>query len=123
MTTNQNNPAHQSHLHGAVLFVQDFAELAMTDIRGNDLTGCLYSLNRVAIATDSAIETLVIAARVDGTTWQMIGDALSITKQAAQQRYGKSTTLDGRPLTTDSLMSSTDEHGHYYETITTNSRY
>lgn len=28
------------------------------------------------------------AAREAGSTWEQIGDALAITKQAAQQRYG-----------------------------------
>jgi len=28
-------------------------------------------------------------ARANGATWEQIGDALAITKQAAQQRYGR----------------------------------
>lgn len=31
----------------------------------------------------------VTRARANGATWQQVGDALAITKQAAQQRYGK----------------------------------
>jgi hypothetical protein len=88
MTTSENNPAHQTHLLGAVLFVDDFATLAVEDMRGNDITGALHSLNHVALSTNRAIETLVTAAREDGTTWQMISDALQMTKQAAQQRFG-----------------------------------
>lgn len=35
-----------------------------------------------------AIAETVTSARNHGATWQEIGDALAITKQAAQQRFG-----------------------------------
>lgn len=37
----------------------------------------------------AGIEQHVQRARVAGATWEQIGDALAITKQAAQQRYGR----------------------------------
>jgi hypothetical protein len=37
---------------------------------------------------DAHIAERVAVARTMGTTWQTIGDALRVSKQAAQQRYG-----------------------------------
>lgn len=39
-------------------------------------------------AAARTIENAVYGAREHGATWAQIGDALTITKQAAQQRYG-----------------------------------
>jgi len=41
----------------------------------------VWTAERITTAT-------VEASRKNGDTWQRIGDALHITKQAAQQRYG-----------------------------------
>lgn len=40
-------------------------------------------------AIEEATTELVRAARAGGIAWAAIGDALGVTKQAAQQRYGK----------------------------------
>jgi hypothetical protein len=34
------------------------------------------------------LQSLVRQARLDGATWQEIADALGVSKQAAQQRFG-----------------------------------
>ena len=36
----------------------------------------------------------VNAARSSGATWEQIGDALGVSRQAAQQRYGEQTPDD-----------------------------
>lgn len=38
---------------------------------------------------EQQIARLVKVARKDGAPWQVIGQALNMTKQAAQQRYGR----------------------------------
>lgn len=43
---------------------------------------------------DKGTAELVRAARAHGITWAAIGDALGTTKQAAQQRYGKTSTQE-----------------------------
>lgn len=45
----------------------------------------LYTVTRWA---DGAIRTAVHEARSEGQTWQTIAEALNVTKQAAQQKYG-----------------------------------
>ena len=40
-------------------------------------------------ATEQRTAELVAAARADGATWQQIGQALGVTRQAAQMRYGR----------------------------------
>lgn len=37
---------------------------------------------------DAAIATAVAGQRAMGRSWQYVGDALGITRQAAQQRFG-----------------------------------
>jgi hypothetical protein len=37
---------------------------------------------------DYRIRVHVLEARVKGLTWEVIGEALGVTRQAAQQRYG-----------------------------------
>ena len=42
------------------------------------------------IHVDASRRALVLQAREEGSSWDTIGDALGITRQAAQQRYGGS---------------------------------
>jgi hypothetical protein len=51
----------------------------------HDLTTLAHEL----AATEAAIRRRVKAARKAGQTWSDIGTCLGVTKQAAQQRYGK----------------------------------
>lgn len=46
------------------------------------LAAARFHLDRITCAA-------VQSARLDGASWAQIGTALGITKQAAQQRYGK----------------------------------
>ena len=41
---------------------------------------------------ETAITRAVAGLRAQGHSWQYVGDALGITKQAAQQRYGERAT-------------------------------
>ena len=52
----------------------------------------LESMSRVVArrnALDREIAVCVSAARAAGVPWSTIGDALGVSKQAAQQRYGR----------------------------------
>ena len=46
-------------------------------------------LDELQAAINTTIKDLVGDAREGGASWAKIGDALSTTKQAAQQRYGR----------------------------------
>src|ERR1700726_5022899 len=48
----------------------------------------LLAARTIAEASDDATRTFVEQARDRGHTWQEIGDLLTITRQAAQQRFG-----------------------------------
>ncbi|GAB3444635.1 hypothetical protein GCM10027570_14130 [Streptomonospora sediminis] len=55
-------------------------------------------------AADDVVRAVVQQARQDGATWQVIGDALGVSRQAAFQRYGK--PIDprtGEPMNTAPL--------------------
>ncbi|RKS08566.1 uncharacterized protein DUF3887 [Nocardiopsis sp. Huas11] len=55
-------------------------------------------------AADDVVRAVVQQARQDGATWQVIGDALGVSRQAAFQRYGK--PIDprtGEPMNTTPL--------------------
>jgi predicted ArsR family transcriptional regulator len=43
---------------------------------------------------DQKLRALVAQARSEGASWEQIGQALGITKQAAQQRFGKTAKTD-----------------------------
>jgi hypothetical protein len=63
--------------------------------------------NSVAIiqAFTDDLPIFVSAARRSGATWEQIGDALGVSRQAAQQRYGQHESGDlpsgARPPTTN----------------------
>lgn len=66
-----------------------------------------------AISMRETAERIVVAAvqqaRRDGTSWQEIGDALGVTRQAAFQRYGKSIDpRTGAPMNTIPLPEATN---------------
>ena len=55
-------------------------------------------------AADDVVRAVVQQARQNGATWQVIGDALGVSRQAAFQRYGK--PIDprtGEPMNTTPL--------------------
>ena len=52
----------------------------------------LERIHRAALARAEAAELEAVAvreARAAGASWSQIGDALGVTKQAAQMRFGK----------------------------------
>jgi hypothetical protein len=57
----------------------------------------LRALQDLLDAATAASAQAVSAARADGTTWQEVGGALGISRQAAQQRYGRRTTSSTVP--------------------------
>lgn len=53
---------------------------------GNDALG---DVAKVRADLDEWLRMIVGEARVGGASWQEIGDALGLTRQGAQQRYGR----------------------------------
>ncbi len=57
----------------------------------------LPPLERLALAgqvrarAEQVVTLKVVECRASGATWQQVGDALGVSMQAAQQRYGKTT--------------------------------
>jgi len=62
----------------------------------DDLNWATLLTELVIIAQDVDVLTayLVELARRDGATWNSIGVMLGVSKQAAQQRFGATTTTD-----------------------------
>lgn len=50
----------------------------------------VHALGLAVQTVESATRTAVERARAAGATWEQVGHALAVTKQAAQQRYGRS---------------------------------
>ena len=65
------------------------------------------AIESAVLITDSADQLLratIQSARAEGATWQTIGDALGVTRQAAFQRYGKPRDpRTGEPMNTTPL--------------------
>lgn len=60
-------------------------------------------------AADDVVRAVVQQARQNGATWQVVGDALGVSRQAAFQRYGK--PLDprtGEPMNTTPLSGAAE---------------
>jgi hypothetical protein len=74
------------------LIAAQLEDIAST-VGGQDLDDNLRVMNGLA-AMSTLIDTLfvvqVVKARDSGYSWAEVGAALGMTKQAAQQRYGKS---------------------------------
>jgi len=49
----------------------------------------LHDLREMAWIVDQMIQASVDGLRADGFTWQQIGDELGMSRQGAQQRYGR----------------------------------
>ncbi|SDT14392.1 Protein of unknown function [Actinoplanes derwentensis] len=69
---------------------------------GDDWAESVRRAVRIQAAADDVVRTVVQQARQNGATWQVVGDALGVTRQAAFQRYGK--PIDPR---TGELMNTT----------------
>lgn len=58
----------------------------------------------IQAAADDVVRAVVGQARQEGATWQVIGDALGVSRQAAFQRYGRPTDpRTGAPMTSPPL--------------------
>lgn len=55
----------------------------------DDRTRLIVSAVQMRNTSEQIVVAAVQEARRDGTSWQEIGDALGVTRQAAFQRYGK----------------------------------
>ncbi|QEW02532.1 DUF3887 domain-containing protein [Microbacterium lushaniae] len=63
----------------------------------------------IQLAADDVVRAVVQQARRSGVTWQTVGDALGVTRQAAFQRYGK--PIDprtGEPMNTTPLSGAAE---------------
>ena len=67
---------------------QTLASIAAEIDTEPDLMNQLGLVRIVERAAEMVRKVIVQEARDEGITWQEIGDALGVTKQAAQQRYG-----------------------------------
>lgn len=56
-----------------------------------EVLGCLASMTR---ELDDAIATQTVVCRAWGASWSDIGEQLGVTRQSAEQRYGKSAQFD-----------------------------
>lgn len=63
----------------------------------------------IQTAADDVMRAVVGQARQEGATWQIIGDALGVSRQAAFQRYGRpADPRTGEPLTTHPLPDAAE---------------
>lgn len=72
--------------------------------RSDDWTDSIGRAVSMQAAADDVVRAVVQQARQHGVTWQVIGDALGVSRQAAFQRYGK--PIDprtGEPMNTTPL--------------------
>ncbi|QUX26681.1 DUF3887 domain-containing protein [Nocardiopsis akebiae] len=77
--------------------------------RDDDWTDSLGRAVSMRAAADDVVRAVVGQARQDGVTWQVIGDALGVSRQAAFQRYGK--PIDprtGEPMNTTPLPGAAE---------------
>lgn len=76
---------------------------------GDDHTGSIERAVRIQAAADEVVRAVVQQARRDGATWQVVGDALGVSRQAAFQRYGKPTDpRTGEPMNTTPLHGAAE---------------
>ncbi|WP_349427838.1 DUF3887 domain-containing protein [Microbacterium sp. LWS13-1.2] len=78
-------------------------------IPGDDFAGEIEQSLRLQSAADDVVRSVVQQAREAGATWQTIGDALGVSRQAAFQRYGKPVDpRTGEPMNTTPLSEATE---------------
>lgn len=75
----------------------------------DDQAGSIILAIGIQAAAEDVVRAVVQHARQNGTTWQVIGDALGVSRQAAFQRFGK--PIDprtGEPMDTTPLPQADD---------------
>ncbi|WP_326553340.1 DUF3887 domain-containing protein [Micromonospora sp. NBC_01813] len=76
---------------------------------GDDWAASIGRAVRIQAAADDVVRAAVQQARRNGATWQVVGDALGVSRQAAFQRYGK--PIDprtGEPMNTTPLPGAAE---------------
>lgn len=58
-------------------------------IRWRPAVARLHSAADDAKQADARLREAVLAARVDGCSWAVVGDAIGVSRQAAYQRFGR----------------------------------
>ena len=64
------------------------AQSVMTDEQGHHRRQ-IREANESVIAANALLEVRVIAARLDGMSWNLIADAIGIKRQSATERFVK----------------------------------
>ncbi len=75
----------------------------------DDWSGSIRHAVSIQAASEDVVRAVVQQARRDGATWQVVGDALGVSRQAAFQRYGK--PIDprtGEPMDTTPLAGAAE---------------
>lgn len=74
-----------------------------------DPSAPIHRALQIRAKAEDVVRAVVLDARNQGLTWQAIGDALGVTRQAAFQRYGRPTDpATGEPLDTTPLAGAAD---------------
>lgn len=87
MATDRMHEVLSDKLATAAALAGNAEQAMMTDTP--DWSDALDILAKLAATVESATDSAVRAARYDGLTWDQIGRGLGVTKQAAQQRWGR----------------------------------
>lgn len=75
----------------------------------DDWAGSIRRAMSVQAAADDVVRAVVQQARHHGVTWQAVGDALGVSRQAAFQRYGRPTDpRTGELMTTTPLPGAAE---------------
>ncbi|SDE15199.1 DUF3887 domain-containing protein [Auraticoccus monumenti] len=80
------------------------ALLAARVLTSGDQVGSIRRAVSLQAAADDVVRAVVQQAREEGATWQVVGAALGVSRQAAFQRYGRPTDpRTGEPMDTTPL--------------------
>lgn len=102
----------QSELTGALRGLKTRMEAFLASrvlTEGDDWAASIRHATSIQAAADDVVRAVVQQARQSGATWQVVGDALGVSRQAAFQRYGK--PIDprtGEPMSTTPLSEAAE---------------
>lgn len=85
----ERSRAHMLHSHAATLAYNLHDYDGHADPEDTDPTQLLRTAKFVRDLADEVLHDMAAHAREQGVTWQQMGDALGVTRQAAQLRFGK----------------------------------